>query len=79
VLRIGFFAGIIAGAVATILLTEPKDGEADTAEPQGVVDSLRRQLRQAQIAAREEGRAKEAEMLTDFEHARQAAEDRPNP
>lgn len=80
-LKLGLIIGGIIGAVVATLLQAPKEEVApladldSEAEPASVVDKVKFQVREAQLAAQAEMKAKEAEMLAEYEaqrHANQA-------
>jgi len=77
---LGFFVGFLVGALIASIKREPDVAEApglaatviEDDEPQGLVDKLKAQAREAVTAAREEADRKEAELLREFEATRQA-------
>jgi hypothetical protein len=75
VLKLGLLIGGIIGAVVATLLQAPKDDSVmavDTdAEPKNVVDKVKLQVKEAQLAAQAERKAKEAEVMAEYEAARQ--------
>ncbi|HLF78522.1 MAG TPA: hypothetical protein VJB57_13655 [Dehalococcoidia bacterium] len=77
-MRIGFFFGFLIGALVASIVGD-KESEGGTAavavppeqEPQGLIEKLKLQARKAQATAKEAAAAKEAEMLREFEAAKQ--------
>jgi hypothetical protein len=63
-MRFGLLVGFIVGGILAVLL---KTSSGDDTGPLGAV---KRQLHEAQEAAKEEAAEKEAEMMADYEAAR---------
>jgi hypothetical protein len=77
-MRLGFFVGFLIGAAVASLLTQMHEKDAgvtvaptlDESSP-GPVDKLRRKFREAMSEGREAAEKKEAQMLVEFDRARQ--------
>jgi hypothetical protein len=70
VLKFGFIAGALLGALVVTLLREPKPDERLAAmgpEPEDLLGKVKHRLREAQIAANEERKAREAEVYQEYE------------
>ena len=78
-MRLGFFLGFLIGALVASIKRGPERAEApgraatviEEARPRGLVDKIKTQAREAVAAAREEADRKEAELLREFEAAKQ--------
>ena len=68
--KFALIIGALLGAVVATLLQEPKEEAPLEDESMGVVDRVKFQVREAQVAARAEAEAKEAEMLAEYEAMR---------
>ena len=81
-LKVGLILGGIIGAVVATLLQAPKEDIASAvdpeAEPKNVVDKVKLQVRDAQLAAQAEMKAKEAEVLAEYEATRRAGRESTN-
>jgi len=71
VLRLGLILGGIIGAIVATLMATPKsEDEEEPPESASLIDKVKYQLHEAQVAAQEEAKAKEAEMLAEYEATR---------
>ncbi len=78
-MRLGFIVGFLVGALVASIKREPEIAEApglvpetlEKAEPHGLIERIKAKARQAVTAAREEADRKEAELLREFEAAKQ--------
>jgi gas vesicle protein len=78
VLRLGLILGGVIGAVVAILFSQPKEEESlRDPESGNLVDLVKHQVRDAQVAAQAEAKAKEAEMLADYETSRHSRNHEP--
>lgn len=71
--KFALIVGALLGALVATLLQEPKEPAQPLVEeetPVGVVDRVKTQVREAQAAARAESKAKEAEMMAEYEATR---------
>lgn len=71
-LKFALILGAAIGAIAATLMQQPK-GEPIVIEDEaslGLVDKVKLQVREAQIAAQAEAKAKEATMLAEYEASR---------
>jgi hypothetical protein len=70
VLKFGFLAGALVGALIATLLQQPKAEDRLAAlgpEPDDFLGKVKHRIRAAQIAANDERKAKEAEVYQDYE------------
>ena len=77
-MRLGFFLGFLIGALVASVASERQPESAGdaaagstTPEPEGVIDKLKLHARQVMTVARKAAADKEAEMLRQFEAAKQ--------
>jgi len=69
VLRLGLIIGGIIGALVATLLQQPKQEPDALHDPEegNIVDKVKYQVREAQIATQTEAKEKEAELLAEYE------------
>lgn len=68
-LKFALIIGVAIGAVVATLMQQPKDEPlvVEDESSLGLVDKVKHQVREAQVAAQAEAKAKEAEIMAEYE------------